>query len=91
MRYKVGDRVRIKSIDWYNLHKRPLTKVVDLMNGPSFIKKMSCFCNKIMTIIANKELQDLLKQYPDDAIVCIEYCNIRELKYFEDRNLIVIE
>ena len=41
--------------------------------------------------VTNKELQDLLKQYPDDAIVCIEYCNVRELKYYEDRNLIVIE
>lgn len=41
--------------------------------------------------ITNKELQDLLKQYPDDAIVSIEYCNIRELKYYEDKNLIVID
>lgn len=41
--------------------------------------------------VTNKELQDLLKQYPDDAIVAIEYCNIRELKYFEDRNLIEID
>lgn len=41
--------------------------------------------------LTNKELQDILKQYPDNAIVCIEYCNIRELKYYEDRNLIVIE
>lgn len=38
----------------------------------------------------NKELQDILKQYPGDAIVSIEYCNIKELKYYEDRNLIVI-
>lgn len=29
--------------------------------------------------ITNKEPQDLLKQYPNDAIVCIEYCNVREL------------
>ena len=41
--------------------------------------------------ITNKELQDLLKQYPNDAIVYIEYCNIRELKYYEDRNLIAID
>ena len=41
--------------------------------------------------VTNKELQDLLKQYPDDAIVAIEYCNIRELKYVKDINLIVIE
>lgn len=49
------------------------------------------FENMPYNAISNKELQDLLKQYPDDAIVCIEYCNIRELKYYEDRNLIVID
>lgn len=41
--------------------------------------------------VTNKELRDLLKQYPDDAIVVIEYCNIRELKYIKDRNLITID
>lgn len=41
--------------------------------------------------VTNKELQDLLKQYPDDAIVVIEYCNIRDLKYFKERNLIAID
>ncbi len=43
------------------------------------------------TQVSNKELQDLLKQYPDDAIVAIEYCNIRELKYIKERKLIVID
>lgn len=41
--------------------------------------------------VTNKELQDLLKQYPDDAIVAIEYCDIREMKYIKERNLIVID
>lgn len=41
--------------------------------------------------VSNKELQDLLKQYPDDAIVAIEYCNIREMKYIKESNLIVID
>ena len=41
--------------------------------------------------VSNKELQELLKQYPDDAVVVIEYCNIRELKYVKDRNLIIID
>lgn len=41
--------------------------------------------------LTNKELQDLLKHYPDDAIVVVEYCNIRELKYIKDRNLITID
>lgn len=44
-----------------------------------------------VTQVTNKELQDLLKQYPDDAVVVIEYCNIRELKYIKDRNLITID
>lgn len=41
--------------------------------------------------VTNKELQDLLKQYPDDAIVVVEYCNIRELKYIKASNLITID
>lgn len=41
--------------------------------------------------VTNKELQDLLKQYPDDAVVVIEYCNIREMRYFKESNLIIIE
>lgn len=41
--------------------------------------------------VTNKELQDLLKQYPDDAIVVVEYCNIRELRYSEENNLITID
>ena len=41
--------------------------------------------------VTNKELQELLKQYPDDAVVAIEYCDIRELKYIKERNLIVID
>ena len=44
-----------------------------------------------MVQMTNKELQDLLKQYPDDAVVAIEYCDIRELTYIEDRNLITID
>lgn len=41
--------------------------------------------------MTNKELQDILKQYPDDAVVVVEYCNIDELKYNKDRNLITID
>ena len=41
--------------------------------------------------VTNKELQDLLKHYPDDVVVVIEYCNIRELRYSEENNLITID
>jgi hypothetical protein len=41
--------------------------------------------------VTNKELQNLLKQYPDDAVVVIEYCNIRDIRYNEDINLLMID
>ena len=41
--------------------------------------------------MTNAELQEILKQYPDDAIVVVEYCNIRQLKYDQDNNLITID
>ena len=44
-----------------------------------------------MKQMTNKELQELLQQYPDNAIVVIEYCDIRELQYHEDSNLITID
>ena len=66
MKYRVGDKVRIKSIYWYNLNKGPLTKSVELINGPSFVKKMSCFCHKIMTIVAIKE--NVYRMEEDDSI-----------------------
>lgn len=41
--------------------------------------------------ITNKELQDFLKQYPDDAIVVVEYCNITGMIYYPCKNLIMID
>ena len=78
MKYKVGQKVRIKSLDWYNLHKRPLTEAVELINSPNFIKEMSCFCNKVMTIVAIKENVYLMEEddsrfdWTDDMIYGVE-------------------
>lgn len=78
MKYKVGQKVRIKNLDWYNLHKRPLTEAVDLINGPNFVKEMSCFCNKIMTIVAIEENVYLMEEddsrfdWTDDMIDGVE-------------------
>ena len=41
--------------------------------------------------IANSELQELLKTFPDDAIVCIEYCDIRSMKYIPESNILEID
>ena len=49
-KYKEGDRVRIKSIDWYNENKDPKHEYVDCGNGIGFYKHMTEHCGKVMTI-----------------------------------------
>ena len=53
MEYKVGDKVRIKSLDWYNENKDKDGNVplIDNTNSKyNFIKIMQRFCGKVMTI-----------------------------------------
>ena len=50
MKYKVGDKVRINSIDWYNENKNPDYGFVYLGNGICFYSHMSTYCGKTMTI-----------------------------------------
>ena len=49
------------------------------------------FIHKFGRTVKNGELQDILSQYPKDAIVAVEYCDIKNLKYFPDRNFIAID
>ena len=51
MKYKVGDRVRIKSIDWYNENKSKSHGTV-ACGGKYFDYDMREWCGKTMTIIA---------------------------------------
>lgn len=48
MKYKVGDKVRIKSLDWYYENKDRIDEV-DYGNA-TFISEMVTFCKKIVTI-----------------------------------------
>ena len=53
MKYKVGDKVRIKSLEWYNSNKDndgnvPLIEMCDALYN--FVEDMHCFCGKIVTI-----------------------------------------
>ena len=54
MRYEVGDRVRIKSIDWYNENKDKFGNICYKRDGSAypvfFSKYMSNFCGEILTI-----------------------------------------
>lgn len=50
MKHKVGDKVRIKSIEWYNQNKGD--KEYFSVNGEGFTSEMSKYCGKVATIIA---------------------------------------
>ena len=53
MKYKEGDRVRIKSIDWYNENKDKFGHIY-AGNGFCFWKNMTSHCGEIMKITAVK-------------------------------------
>ena len=50
MKYKVGDKVRVKSLDWYNNNKDEESEVKDIAASYCFIKEMSFLCEKTLTI-----------------------------------------
>ena len=49
MKLKVGDKVRVKSLEWYNKNKQDIG-LITFMKGPCFTKGMSKFCGKEATI-----------------------------------------
>ena len=53
MKYKVGDRVRIKSLDWYNENKDNYGSIY-AGNGFCFWKNMARLCGEIMKITSVK-------------------------------------
>lgn len=63
MKYKVGNKVRIKSLDWYTENKNE-DGDVSLKNGFYFIKEMKKYCGNIMTI--EKVLTDGKYKMEDD-------------------------
>ena len=48
MKYKIGDRVRIKSLDWYNENKDRIDEVT--CGNTKFIPAMVKYCEGIVTI-----------------------------------------
>ncbi len=50
-KYKIGDRVRVKSIDWYNNNKGKFDNIVLGGVRPSFTHYMSRYCGQVMTIV----------------------------------------
>lgn len=72
MKYKAGDRVRIKSLDWYNENKDE-TDDIECSNGIWFYREMSKFCGKVMTISHVRAdhytmVEDLIEYWTDEMI-----------------------
>ena len=49
LKYKAGDQVRIKSLDWYN--KNIKNNGIIICGSESFTHPMSHFCDKVVTIV----------------------------------------
>lgn len=58
MKYKVGDKVRIKSIDWYNKNKDEIDQEVDC-GSAYFISSMVTFCEQVVTISSVQSLREV--------------------------------
>lgn len=41
--------------------------------------------------ITNKRFREMLEGYPDDAIICIEYCDPTRFRYDKEFNRILID
>ena len=61
MKYKVGDKVRIKSLDWYNQNK-DVSLIESTNSYYNFIAIMQDFCGKVMTISnVNSDYYDMVE------------------------------
>ena len=61
MKYKVGDKVLVKSLDWYNQNK--YISLIETTNSDyNFIEVMQDFCGKVMTISSvNSNYYDMVE------------------------------
>lgn len=48
LKFKVGDKVRVKSLEWYN--NQPKDMYGDIHDGITFIKDMVRYCGKVLSI-----------------------------------------
>ena len=53
MKYKIGDKVKIKSLEWYNKMKDPAGFIYLNDFGILFMEEMNVFCGKKATVVSN--------------------------------------
>ena len=75
MKYKVGDKVKIKSLDWYNSNKDALGNID--CGKYSFIDEMVMYCGKTLTVeCVHLDSYDFIEDlyrfvWTDDMIECL--------------------
>ena len=73
MKYEVGDRVRIKNLDWYNRHTNGTE--IDC-GGVPFTSGMKWFCSCVMTIrFVHADCYDMVEDsenyYTDEELMTL--------------------
>lgn len=77
MKFKIGDKVRVKDINWYNKNKN---KFEEVENGNKpFVKQMSKYCGDILTIIKIDDNSYYCKE--DDQFWCWCDCMLEDEKF----------
>ena len=79
MKYKIGDKVRVKSIDWYNRNER---KNGTVLIGPGFVEDMSKYCGKEYFIE-----KYFYNWYVLNGIDCWKFCD----DFFEENKKLELE
>lgn len=80
MRYRKGDKIKIKNIDWYNANKNYEGEII-YEDFSVFDESMSEFCGKVVTIARVNEKgkyydieeDGLVNYWTDEMIECLVY------------------
>ena len=49
-KFKVGDKVRVMSLEWYNKQNKDANGDIDISSGCSFLEEMSKYCGSVLEI-----------------------------------------
>lgn len=68
LKYKVGDKVRIKSLDWYHHNKDGFGGVYIGDKKPKFTYAMSKYCGQVLTVDGHFEYEGEYYMIEDDGV-----------------------
>ena len=80
MKYKIGDKVRVKSLDWYNNNNTSNADFICCSNFIPFTQHMSLFCGCVLTIKSIERdniylVEENLNAWTEDMFEGLAYYN----------------